>query len=289
MRATFSTHQLIPLFHSFFNLTFGGQKCHIFPMTFPDWFFPKKILAFDTGNFSQLRAEQILLTIDKLEARIGERFPESGLRRVCQEFRQLAESSEGLARRLGEPIWPVRVATFLAVGLLVLVAVGAVNLLFQKFSADGLGSFSELLQTTEAAINELIFLGLALFFLTGLEMRLKRQAALKALHQLRSIAHVVDMHQLTKDPAMLLSSAPPTLRETAQSPERVFSTFELARYLDYCSEMLALIAKIAALFAQTMDDPIVLTAVNELESLTQGLSGKIWQKIMILDLAVGQE
>ena len=50
-------------------------------------------------------------------------------------------------------------------------------------------------------------------------------------------------------------------------------------------ELLALDAKIAALFAQNMDDPVVLDAVNDLEVLTQGLSAKIWQKIMILDLA----
>ena len=53
--------------------------------------------------------------------------------------------------------------------------------------------------------------------------------------------------------------------------------------------MLALIAKISALFAQNIDDPVVLNAVNDLEQLTQGLSGKIWQKIMILDLAERDE
>jgi hypothetical protein len=31
----------------------------------------------------------------------------------------------------------------------------------------------------------------------------------------------------------------------------------------------------------------VLAAVNDVESLSQGLSSKIWQKIMILDLAAG--
>lgn len=256
-------------------------------MTFPDWFFPKKVVSPQSGFFSELRAEQILSTIEKLEFRISERFPESGLRKVCREFRQLAARLELLAIELGKPIWPVRLVTFVAGGLLVWVAWGAASLLLQKFYASNeAGSFAELLQASEAAINEFIFLALALFFLWSLETRLKRQAALKALHQLRSIAHIVDMHQLTKDPAHVLSSAPPTLRETAASPERTFTTFELSRYLDYCSELLALIAKISALFAQTMDDPVVLTAVNELESLAQGLSGKIWQKIMILDLAV---
>ena len=59
--------------------------------------------------------------------------------------------------------------------------------------------------------------------------------------------------------------------------------YELTRYLDYCSEMLALISKVGALYIQNFDDPATLRAVDELENLTTGLSRKIWQKIMILD------
>jgi hypothetical protein len=32
-------------------------------------------------------------------------------------------------------------------------------------------------------------------------------------------------------------------------------------------------------------DPVVLEAVNDIESLTSGLSGQVWQKIAILDAA----
>lgn len=219
-------------------------------------------------------------TIARLEQRIAARFPDSGLLQVCKEFRNLAHQSDKLARQLGPPIWPLRVVMIAAAGLLIFVAVGAVMVLAERFSLDT-ENIAELLQATEAGINELIFLGLALFFLISLETRIKRHSALQALHQLRSIAHVVDMHQLTKDPAHLLAQ----FRNTESSPLRTLSRYELMRYLDYCAEMLALDSKISALFAQYMDDPVVLNAVNDIESLTQGLSGKIWQKIMILDLA----
>lgn len=232
------------------------------------------------GKFTQLRPELILATIEKLGDRIGDRFPGSGLQRVCGELRQLAGDADVLARRLGPPIWPVRVAA-LAAGIMLLgLVVWALLQVAQHLSFDP-KELPALLQTSESAINELIFLGLALFSLIGLETRLKRRAALQALHQLRSIAHVVDMHQLTKDPAHLLSQ----MKDTKSSPERTLTRHQLTRYLDYCSELLALNAKIAALFAQNMDDPVVLNAVNDLELLTQGLSAKIWQKIMILDLA----
>lgn len=231
-------------------------------------------------QFTALRPALILSTLERLEERIAVRFPDSGLLRVCREFRALATESEVLAQHLAPPIWPVRAVAMGAAVLLVGLVGWAFAQLFRHFTFDKAG-MDDLLQTTEAALNELIFLGLALFFLMNLESRIKRRSALAALHRLRSIAHVVDMHQLTKDPAYVLGQ----YADTAASPQRLLTRMELARYLDYCSEMLALNAKVAALFAQNMDDEVVLNAVNDVESLTQGLSGKIWQKIMILDLA----
>jgi hypothetical protein len=61
------------------------------------------------------------------------------------------------------------------------------------------------------------------------------------------------------------------------------TAFELQRYLDYSSEMLALISKVSAFYAQHLADPVVLQAVDEVEELTTGLSRKVWQKIAILD------
>ena len=68
-----------------------------------------------------------------------------------------------------------------------------------------------------------MFLGVAILFLANVETRMKRRRALAALHELRSIAHIVDMH------------------------------------------------------------PVLLDAVNDVETLTTGLSRKIGQKVMIID------
>jgi hypothetical protein len=62
----------------------------------------------------------------------------------------------------------------------------------------------------------------------------------------------------------------------------LLTSVELARYLDYCSELLALVSKLAALHAQHLRDPVVLNAVNDVEELAAGLSQKIWQKIIVL-------
>ena len=66
------------------------------------------------------------------------------------------------------------------------------------------------------------------------------------------------------------------------SPPRLASEFQLACYLDYCSEMLALTAKLAALYAARSRDAEVMDAVNDVEVLTSDLGRKIWQKITIL-------
>ncbi len=44
------------------------------------------------------------------------------------------------------------------------------------------------------------------------------------------------------------------------------SAFELSRYLDYSSELLALSGKLAALYIRNFDDPAVLGAGNEIET-----------------------
>jgi len=122
-------------------------------------------------------------------------------------------------------------------------------------------------------------LGAAIYFLFSLEKRIKRQRALAAIHELRSIAHIIDMHQLTKDPERMFRK----WENTPTSPQIQMSPLQLNRYLDYCTEMLSLTGKIAALYVQRFDDATSLAAVSEIEELTTSLSRKIWQKIMILE------
>jgi len=47
--------------------------------------------------------------------------------------------------------------------------------------------------------------------------------------------------------------------------------------------MLSITSKLAALHVQYLDDGVILGAVNDIQTLTTGLSAKIWQKIVILD------
>jgi hypothetical protein len=226
--------------------------------------------------YRNLNQEKTIETINKLQQRIQERFPRSGLSKVCEELYTVAKDIRRQAEWIARPHYGLRAASVLLI-LIVLFGVGySISLL--KPSVTGI-SVSDLVQTSEAGLNDLVLLGAAVFFLVTIEIRLKRAKALKALHELRSLAHVIDMHQLTKDPSQYGQG----VVLTATSPKVRMTSYELIRYLDYCSEMLSLIGKMAALYAQDFHDSVVLSAVNELENLTTGLSRKIWQKIIILN------
>jgi hypothetical protein len=68
-----------------------------------------------------------------------------------------------------------------------------------------------------------------------------------------------------------------------------YSAVQLTRYLDYFSEMLSLVGKVAVLLAQKFEDDVALQAVNDIETLTTGLSQKIWQKVSILHYDLSSE
>jgi hypothetical protein len=232
------------------------------------------------GTYDELRLDHILRTLDRLTSRISERFPGSGLSHVAAELCRIAEDTDGVLERVRRPHRALRSGVGIAVLLIGALAVAVFVYLPSVLPRDVAG-IGELLQTIESAAQDLIFLSVAIYFLLTLESRIYRKTSLRALHRLRSIVHIVDMHQLTKDPEQVLSRG----MATESSPVRQLTRFELTRYLDYCSELLSLSSKLAALHVQYVNDPVVLDAVNDIEALASSLSSQIWQKIMILDTA----
>jgi hypothetical protein len=232
--------------------------------------------------YRRLDAARIVATAEQLTRRIEERFPDSGLNRVARELVGLTEQAARDAEWFRRPHRAVRVAIAGLIALLLVVVIGALVTVVPRPAE---ASLTEWLQASESAIQDLVFLGIGIYFLLSLEVRRKRRRALVAMHDLRAMAHIIDMHQLTKDPERLTRPNPSL--DTPSSPTRQLSPFELSRYLDYSSEMLSLLSKAAALYIQDFDDPVTIATVNDVESLTTGLSRKIWQKIMILDRMVG--
>lgn len=227
-------------------------------------------------RYYELDPERVLETISSLSLRIGERFPGSGLSGVARELVEIGKLGRERMDWIGRPIWAVRGVTVFVIAMLLL---GLVVLLFNLKPEEGVFEFTTFIGLLEAGLNDLVMLSVGIFFLVTLETRIKRKRALEAIHELRSIAHVIDMHQLTKDPERLRSDFVPT---DATVDIGNLDRSQMEHYLEYCSELLSLIGKVAALCAEESQDSLVLTTVSDLETLTTSMSRKVWQKISLL-------
>jgi hypothetical protein len=220
-----------------------------------------------------LKEEKLLETGERLRQRITERFPGSGLSEVAAELVQLTRESVSRAERIRRPnLW-------LRAGLVLLGLVAAAGI-GEHFwaSPDPQPPLTQLLQFLDATKGAAAYLAAVAVFLVTLEVRFKRRKALRAVHELRAMAHLIDMHQLNKDPERAGSSEGPLMESGG-----AMTVEQIGRYLHYCTALLALVSKIGQLYVQDFPDATAQGAVDQFENLATGLSGKIWQKIMILD------
>jgi hypothetical protein len=230
----------------------------------------------------RLEFEKIIITLERLEKRISDRFPGSGLDAVVNDFLFIAKKSKKNIEWISKPHYLMRAFSYFVI---LVAAVGIVYSFTQIDYNNNIFTLTNIITTSEAFFNEVVLIGAAIFFMITIETRVKRSKTSKFLNELRVIAHVIDMHQLTKDPGMNDDYG----NNTENSPSRELSPFELQRYLDYCSEALSLVGKVAALYAQSLPNEVVVRTVNEIEDLSSGLSRKIWQKLIILNELVARQ
>jgi hypothetical protein len=227
--------------------------------------------------------DQVHSTIERLGKRIEARFPGSGLSSVCVQLLAISERSRATTQWIEKPNTIVRVV----VAVVVLLLLGLIVAATREIHLDMKNlTLNDLVQTVEAATNELALIGAAVYFLTRYEKTIKRHRILQSVNDLRCLVHLIDLHQLTKDPYVYRYQgelkANKSTKKDDPTPERLLSPLELNRYLDYCTEMLSLTTKVAFLYIQNFDDEICTETINDLEALSGGMSQKIWQKINAL-------
>jgi len=223
--------------------------------------------------YQQLDATKITETVITLSQRIDERFPDSGLHKVCEQLVSISQRAQMQAQWIDKPILSLRIVAGV---LITLILAALISTLSAVNPTPKTMTVIQFIPVLESAINDIVLIAIAIFFLATLERRFKRHRALRAIHELRAIAHIIDMHQLNKDPVRLHWESKGILE-----PKHSITPVLMTRYLDYCSELLSIVGKIAVLYVQSFNDPVALSAVNEVEQLTTGLSRKIWQKLMI--------
>lgn len=225
--------------------------------------------------YRELNPDGLIEILNQLHLRLVQYFPNATLTKVMEEVQQVAakakiENARGQRRLYSAVIAQISfIAGVIALGVWI----------SSHVRGDESVGLIEMFQGLEAAINIAIFLAVGLGFIFTLETRIRRRHILAAIDELRSLAHVIDLHQIRKDPERIASASDSTRGESNYSP------LELVRYLDYASDMLSVVSKLAALYGKGSVDGVVLEAVNSVEHLTSSTSQKIWQKISIaLDL-----
>lgn len=211
-----------------------------------------------SGRYQHLEASLVGETLADLTRRINARFPGRHLGEVAGDLTQPLAAAERGVEATGRYRLLRGVCQALSFGAGVMCAIALVlagNAAFETShdSVDWLG-------LVEAAGQDIVFAGAILVALWTLPRRRARAATLAELHRLRSLAHVIDMHQLAKQPGVVTAD-------------------DYNTYLTLCAELLALVGKTAALWAEHTDDDVVLGAIAEVEQLTGDTARTIWHKL----------
>jgi len=223
------------------------------------------------NNYRHLNSTDLIYTAGRLASRIKDRFPTASLSAVAATVVDVLREAVARAERIRQPNWWLRSGL---IGLAALILAGAIMVAIE-LRGTPVDRVMEFMRATSGAA---IYLGAAVVFLVTLEVRFKRRKAVQAVHEVRALAHIIDMHQLAKDPECINVNGNVVLESGEQ-----MTMESVALYLNYCTELLALISKIGQLYVQDFLDGTALAAVDQFENLATGLSQKIWQKLMILD------
>ncbi len=227
-------------------------------------------------RYFRLDEAKILALISEMVARIKERFPDAGLNAQAQLLKTIVEHDSRRAMQLQRPLVFFRCMMVL-VACVLLAALGyGVWSLHPELRAPTL---TELIQAADSGAQVLLMLGLALGWLFYAEGRRKQRQWRVLLRKLINLSHIIDMHQLNKDPDRLTRQLGENTESSPRLDKHVSTAFLMTRYLDYCRELLSIIGKMGAFYMQYTDDRIVIAEINQLianeQSLRAGISSKI--------------
>ena len=171
-------------------------------------------------NYQSLDQGDIVKTIDTLHKRISERFPDFSLSKICKRLLSISQEARNQADWIAKPIISLRIGSCL---LIIIIVAGFIGTLAVLQLPTSQVNFFQFIQILESGINDLVLIGIAVFFLVSIERRIKRRRALDSIHELRALAHIIDMHQLTKEPGPKMWKA----KDTASSPKKNINTLSV--------------------------------------------------------------
>jgi hypothetical protein len=230
------------------------------------------------GATPELTHSYVAATASKLVERISSRFGQDHLTDVALQVERVARMSDAKLKkslRLGRVIrwltWP----WVLAAALGIVAWIRSLHLTIELKDAG------DLAQSLDSIFQLLLVLGAGAWFLLSIGSKVQRAALLKALQELNELAQVVDLIQLDKDPDRLHFSKE---QRTDKSPTlgKANTAFLLSRYLDYCAELLSILAKVGCLYRDKVSDEVVLSRLGDFDRLTNQLRANISTKMSLI-------
>jgi hypothetical protein len=165
-----------------------------------------------------LEPAKLQAAIRQVEARIGARFPGSGLAGLAGLAASLAAiAADALARsaRIRAADWRLRLVSAALLGSMALLVRLAIR--HAQPPPERIEAF-QLAQGIDAMLSAIVLCGAAVAFVVTLEVRAKRKKALEALHDC-ACWRSIDLHQLARIRAELRGRQPrrPRLRGAARA------------------------------------------------------------------------
>lgn len=209
----------------------------------------------------KLRPDKLIATSLELAKWIRLEFPKAHLSDVADDVYALTTEAVAKAKNIARPMYWLR-------ALLTLAFAGLAGGVYWHYTNHTEQEFMDLLHSLKPLGA---FVGGAVLFVITLETRVKRWKALKAIHELQSVVHIIDMHQLGKDPII------EKFRDDPEEHDK-----KIDQYLHCCTAMISIASKIGQLYIDHFYDAAATTAVNEFEAVATGTTQKIWSKILHL-------
>ncbi len=226
-----------------------------------------------------LELKQIVDAVEMLRNRISERFPASGLASHSSELLGFAQTLQNNGKKLVRVSIGIRIGSWLG-GASVIALILVPYFLLVK-TQSGIETLPNFLQSLEAVITVIAGTSAAVIAMISIKRSHIRRKALGLLQELREMAHVIDMLQFSKSPAVVMFPLKATASSRPSSEN--LSAPEMFRYLSYCGDLSALIGKLAVVIGGWVPDPAVLSTADAVEDLASDLERKMLSKLLLLE------
>lgn len=223
----------------------------------------------------RIQHEKIVASLAQLAQRIEERFPNSGLLQLTQEIQSEVKGIPDSFVVISQSPRAFGFFKFLVIALVIGAIAGMVSQIEMTQDFWTAGVFSQVLASL---VQLAVYVGILILFVFTFEKKVKTKKALACMNAYREFAHLIDLHQLAKDPTTFLKNYQPS----SASRKNDLGKFLMSRYLAYCNELLSFLGKATALYVHQFPFEPLMSAADQIEDLTTGLSIRIWQKNSVL-------